>query len=93
MVAVLIGLLAGYYFGVSWGKSKVEESREAMLREIFGNVLFANNLSGKILEIASDKKSLTVEVPGVYDVNLPKDYQKKRILMFKSTNIINTFKN
>jgi len=88
LVAVLIGLAGGYYLGASLGKPEVEKSREAMLREIFGNVLFANNLSGKILEIASDKKSLTVEVSGVYCVNLPKDYQKKRVLIDENTKIV-----
>ena len=88
LVAVLIGLAGGYYLGASLEKSRVEKSREAMLREIFGNVLFANNLSGKILEIASDKKSLTVEVSRVYCVNLPKDYQKKRILIDENTKIV-----
>ena len=88
LVAVLIGLAGGYYLGASLEKSRVEKSREAMLREIFGNVLFANNLSGKILEIASDKKSLTVEVPGVYGVNLPKNYQEKRVLIDENTKIV-----
>jgi len=87
-IAVLIGLAGGYYLGASLEKSRVEKSREAMLREIFGNVLFANNLSGKILEIASDKKSLTVEVPGVYGVNLPKNYQEKRVLIDENTKIV-----
>ena len=88
LAAVLIGLLGGYYLGASLEKSRVEKSRETMLREVFGNVLFANNLSGKILEIASDKKSLTVEVSRVYGVNLPKDYQKKRILIDENTKIV-----
>jgi len=91
VIAIVIAIIAlgvGYYLGASLEKSRVEKSREATLREIFGNVLFANNLSGKILEIASDKKSLTVEVPGVYGVNLPKDYQKKRILIDENTKIV-----
>ena len=87
-IAVLIGLAGGYYLGASLEKSRVEKSRETMLREVFGNVLFANNLSGKILEIASDKKSLTVEVPGVYGVNLPKNYQEKRVLIDENTKIV-----
>jgi len=78
----------GYYLGVNLEKSRVEKSRETMLREVFGNVLFANNLSGKILKIASDKKSLTVEVPGIYGVNLPKNYQEKRVLIDENTKIV-----
>jgi len=84
ILAVLIGLSLGYYCGVN----KAEEPREAMLQEIFGNALFANNLSGEILEIASDKKSLTIEVSGIYGVNLPKDYQKKQILINEDTKIV-----
>ena len=91
VVAVLIGLLAGYYFGVSWEKSKVEKSREATLetalKEIFGGIL-VNNLSGKISDISPEKKFLTVEVPGVYDVNLPKNYQEKRVLIDENTKIV-----
>lgn len=50
-----------------------------MFKEVFANVGFANNLSGKILEISSDKKSLIVEVPGVYGLNPSKKYQKRKV--------------
>ena len=88
VIAAIVALGIGYYLGASLGKNKPGESPEAMLKEVFGSALFVNNLSGKILEISPDKKSLTVEVPGIYGVNLPKNYQEKRILIDENTKIV-----
>ncbi|MDP3052355.1 MAG: hypothetical protein Q8N22_00110 [bacterium] len=89
LVAVSIGLFIGYYLGAALEKNKAGEfQEEAMLKEVFSSALFVNNLSGKILEISSDKKFLIVEVPGVYGVNLPKNYQEKRILIDENTKIV-----
>jgi len=83
-LAVVVSLFFGYYLGVN----RTKESREVMFQEVFGDTLFSNNLSGQVLEIVSDKKSLVVEVSGIHGVNLPKEYQKKQILVDSNTKIV-----
>lgn len=89
LVSVSIGFVMGYYLpGVISGKIKTEDSRQAMLKEIFGNAILANNLFGEILNVSSDKKSLTAKVSGVYGINLPKDFQEKKVLISENTKIV-----
>ena len=90
LIFVVIAVLAfgvGYYSGASLEKFKSKDSQETALKEIFGGILSGNNLSGTIAEISGDKKSLTVSVERILGVNLPKDYQKKRVLVNGNTKI------
>jgi len=90
LIYILIAIIAlggGYYLGVSIEKNKAKQAREAMLKEVFSGVFSVGNLSGKISEISPDKKSFILEVPGIFGVNLPQDYQKKKIFIAENTKI------
>lgn len=88
IAAFLIALAAGYYFGSIIGKNKIaKELCRTTLKEMFNGVAFANNLSGKILEISSDKKSLIVDVPSVLSVNLPEEYRQKKVQLSENVKI------
>lgn len=83
IVAVaLVGI--GYYSGQYVGTQRQEQ----MLEEIFGNVVLAGNLSGKIAAIASDKSSVSVEVDGITGVGLPQEYRNKTVLITGDTKIV-----
>ncbi len=89
VIAGLLGMLAGYYFlGIGLEKVGIQSSCQSALKEVFNNTSLINNLYGKIIGISSDKKSLAVEVAGVYGVNLPKNYQEKKVLIDENTKIV-----
>lgn len=86
-VPLLVAVLAlgvGYYAGQYFGRQRQEQ----MLKEIFSSANLANALSGKITAIASDKKSLVVEVGSITSVSLPRDYRNKTVLITGDTKII-----
>ncbi|MBI4919752.1 hypothetical protein HY838_00390 [Candidatus Azambacteria bacterium] len=88
IVIAAVALAMGYYFGSIVGKNKIaQESCQTMLKEVFSGVDFANNLSGNILEISSDQKSLIIDVPRVLSVNLPKEYRQKKVLLSDNAKI------
>lgn len=86
IAAIILGV--GYYLGAGVEKNKAKQASESMLKEIFSSISFVSNLSGKISDISSDKESLIIEVPTILGVNLPKDYQKKKIVINENTKII-----
>lgn len=88
IVLVIVASFVGYYFGASAEKIKAAASRMALVKEIFGQVLSVANVSGKILEIAPDKKSFVMEVPNMFQVNLPVEYRRKRITVVPETKIV-----
>lgn len=85
ILAAAVALAAGYYFGAEAEKTKAATSRAALVKEIFGPVLSIGNVFGKIIEIAPDKKSFVMEVPNVFQVNLPAEYSKKHIAIVSET--------
>lgn len=87
-VVAVAALAAGYYFGAAAEKTKAATSRAALVKEIFAPVLTIANVFGKILEISSDQKSLILEVPNMFQVNLPAEYRRKRITVVPETKIV-----
>jgi hypothetical protein len=86
VAAVALGI--GYYAGQYSGQELGRQRQERMLKEIFNGANFANALSGKITAVASDKKSLVIEVGSITGVNLPGDYRNKTVLITGDTKIV-----
>lgn len=88
ILVVAVALAAGYYFGATAEKTKAAESRAALVKEIFGTVLSVANVSGKILEISPDRESFVMEVPNMFQVNLPAEYRRKHIAVVSETAMV-----
>lgn len=88
VLAVVAVLAAGYYFGAQAEKTKAAASRAALVKEIFSPVLSIANVFGKITEISSDKKSFVIEVPNMFQVNLPAEYRRKHIAIVSETKVV-----
>lgn len=89
IVFVVAALAVGYYFGAQAEKTKAAESRAALVKEIFDPAVSSvSNVFGKIIEISSDKKSFIVESSGVFQVNLPAEYRRKRIVITPETTFV-----
>ncbi len=87
VVLILLAAVAGYSAGVYFDKNKqTSAGSDSVVREIFGDSLFMNNLSGKILAINGG--NLTVKVDKIISANLPAQYQIKRVAISQDTKLV-----
>lgn len=85
IIIAAVAFVGGYYFGAAVAEDRAAELRRIAVKEIFGSVPFTRAISGKILEISSDKKSLVIEAFSVFGVNFPSEYRRKNVLITPET--------
>lgn len=90
VAAVIIGVVAGFYFGKSGSVSIPISGKnvDQTIKEIFSNVPFNNNFSGVIKEISKSGNYFTVDVVSLSGLNLPEAYKNKKINIIDGTKII-----